>query len=49
VLRNLTLQGHYTTSFAVGVVRLEDVVFYAGLIVLALFLAIRAVEMRRWR
>jgi ABC-2 type transport system permease protein len=49
VLRNLTLQGHYVTSFAVGVVRLEDIVFYAGLITLALFLAIRAVEMRRWR
>lgn len=49
VIRNLTLQGHYVTSFAVGVVRLEDIVYYAGLIVLALFLTIRAVEARRWR
>lgn len=49
ILRALTLQGHYATSFAVGIVRLEDFVFYAAAIVLALFFTIRAVEARRFR
>lgn len=49
LIRSLTLQGHFTTSFAVGIVRLEDFVFYAAAITLALFLTIRAVEARRFR
>ncbi len=49
ILRALTLQGHYTTSFAVGIARLEDFVFYAAAITLALFFTIRAVEARRFR
>lgn len=49
VLRELTLQGHYSTSFAVGLLRAEDVVFYAGIIVVMLFITIRLVESNRWR
>lgn len=48
VIRNLTLQGHYSTSFAVGIIRLGDVVYYAGMIVIMLFLTIQFVESRRW-
>lgn len=48
VIRNLTLQGHYSTSFAVGIIRLEDVVYYAGMIVIMLFLTVQFVESRRW-
>ncbi|TVR19930.1 MAG: hypothetical protein EA396_11635 [Anaerolineaceae bacterium] len=49
LLRTLTLQGHFSTSFAVGIFRAEDVVFFAGLITAMLFIAIRIVESRRWR
>jgi ABC-2 type transport system permease protein len=49
IIRQLTLGGHYTTSFGVGIVRLEDVVYYAGIVILALFIAIRVVESQRWR
>jgi ABC-2 type transport system permease protein len=49
LLRTLTLQGHFTTSFAVGVVRAEDVAYYAGIIVVMLFVAIRVIESHRWR
>lgn len=49
VIRKLTLQGHYSTSFAFGLFRAEDVVFFAGMITIALFITIRIVESRRWR
>ncbi len=49
LLRKLSLQGHYSTSFAVGLFRAEDVAYFAGIIVVALFITIRLLEMRRWR
>ncbi|GAB4508582.1 MAG: ABC transporter permease [Anaerolineae bacterium] len=49
LIRKLSLQGHYGVSFAFGLVRAEDVVYYAGIIVIALFISIRIVESRRWR
>ncbi len=49
LIRQLTLGGHFTTSFAVGLVRAEDVAYYAGIIVIMLFIAIRVVESNRWR
>lgn len=48
VIRNLTLQGHYSTSFAVGIIRLEDVVYFAGMMMIMLFLTVQFVEARRW-
>ncbi|MDX2140038.1 MAG: ABC transporter permease [Chloroflexota bacterium] len=48
-LRELTLQGHYSSSFAVGLMRPEDIVFFAGIITLMLFITIRLVEWNRWR
>ncbi len=48
IIRELSLQGHYSTSFSIGLVRAEDVVFYAGVMILALFISIRAVEAQRW-
>ncbi|MGQ9907558.1 MAG: ABC transporter permease [Candidatus Flexifilum sp.] len=48
-VRQLSLQGHFSTSFAEGLVRAEDIVFFAGIIVVALFIAIRLVEGNRWR
>lgn len=49
VIRTLSLQAHYSTSFLIGVVRFEDVVFFVGLIAGALFITTRLIESRRWR
>lgn len=49
LVRQLTLPGHFTTSFAVGLLRGEDVVYYVGIITMMLFITIRIVESRRWR
>jgi len=47
--RILSLQGHYSTSFAGGLLRAEDVVFFAGVMVVTLFVTVRFVESNRWR
>lgn len=49
VIRTLSLQSHYSTSFLIGVIRLEDVVFFVGLIIVMIFITTRLVESRRWR
>ncbi len=48
-IRLLTLPGHFSTSFAVGLLRGEDVVYFAGIIAVTLFITIRVIESRRWR
>ena len=48
VIRNLTLQGHYSTSFAVGIIRVEDMIYFAGMMFIMLFVTIQFVESRRW-
>jgi ABC-2 type transport system permease protein len=49
IIRELTLQGHFSSTFAAGFVRAEDVAYYAGLIVVMLFVAVRCVEAQRWQ
>ena len=49
VIRNLTLQGHFSTSFSVGIIRFEDIIYFAGMIVIMLFITIKLIEARRWR
>jgi ABC-2 type transport system permease protein len=49
LIRKLTLQGHYSTSFAVGIFRAEDAAFFGGIIIVTLFITVRIVESRRWR
>ena len=49
VIRTLSLQGHYASSFGFGLIRMEDIVFFVGIIILMLFLSIRAMESNRWR
>lgn len=48
IIRNLTLQGHYSTSFAVGIIRVEDMIYFAGMMFIMLFVTIQFVESRRW-
>ena len=49
IVRLLTLPGHFSTSFAVGLLRGEDAVYFAGIIAITLFITIRIIESRRWR
>jgi ABC-2 type transport system permease protein len=49
LVRGISLQGHYSTSFAAGLLRAEDVAFFGSVIVVALFVTIRIVESNRWR
>lgn len=49
LIRALTLNGHFSPSFAYGLVRAEDVAYFAGIIVVMLYLTMRLVESRRWR
>ncbi len=49
LINQLTLQGHFVSSFAYGLVRAEDVAYYAGMIVIMLYITIRVVESHRWR
>lgn len=48
-VRALSLQAHYSTSFLIGVIRFEDMVFFVALITAMLFMTTRLVESRRWR
>ncbi|MFP4321172.1 MAG: ABC transporter permease [Anaerolineales bacterium] len=48
-LREISLQAHYSTSFVIGVIRVEDVVFYIGVMAVMLFVTIQVMESRRWR
>lgn len=49
LLRTLSLQGHFSTSFATGLLRAEDAAYFAGVIAVMLFITIRVVESNRWR
>ncbi len=49
ILRELSLTAHYNDSMAQGIFRLHDVLYFAFLIIGALFITTRIVESRRWR
>ena len=48
MLQHLSILEH-NENFAKGVLDTKDVVYYANFIVLALFLALRSLEARRWK
>lgn len=49
LINTLTLPGHFNSSFVYGLVRVEDVAYYAGLMIVMLFITVRVVESYRWR
>ncbi len=49
IVRALSLQGHFSTSFATGLLRAEDAAYFAAVIAVTLFITIRVVESNRWR
>ncbi|MBK8024404.1 MAG: ABC transporter permease subunit [Chloroflexi bacterium] len=48
-IRELGLQAHYDATLARGIVRLEDILYFVFLMIGALFITTRIVEIRRWR
>ena len=48
-IRELGFQAHYETTMLNGVVRAEDVLYFVFMIIAALFITTRIVEVRRWR
>ena len=48
-IRELGFQAHYDATMLNGVVRAEDVLYFVFMIVAALFITTRIVEVRRWR
>lgn len=49
IIRAISIQGHYSGSFSLGLIRFEDIVYFAGVITVALFVTLRVVEGRRLR
>jgi ABC-2 type transport system permease protein len=49
VVQELSLDSHYSASFAAGLFKAEDAAFFAGIIVIMLFLTMRILESNRWR
>lgn len=48
-IRELGLRAHYDITLARGIIRAEDLLYFAFLIIGALFITTRIVETRRWR
>ncbi len=48
-IRTLSLRSHQSTSFLIGIIRPEDIIFYVGLMTVMLFVATQVVAARRWR
>jgi len=49
VLRYLSITDHFYNSFLVGVIRIDDIIYYLSLTAFALLLGSVIVETRRWR
>ena len=48
-IRELGFQAHYDSTMLNGVIRAEDILYFVFMIVAALFITTRIVEVRRWR
>jgi ABC-2 type transport system permease protein len=48
-IRLFSFQSNFSYSFAIGFVRLENIVFFLGIIALMVFITIQILESRRWR
>lgn len=49
LVRSFSFQTNYVYSFSVGIVRLDSVVFFVGVMSVALFITTQIIESRRWR
>ena len=48
-VRQLGVGVHYTETMSLGIIRLEDIVYFVFMTIAALFITTRIVETRRWR
>ncbi|MBE2181885.1 MAG: ABC transporter permease subunit [Anaerolineae bacterium] len=49
IVREMGLTAHYDATMAAGILRLEDVLYFVFVMIAALFITTRIVEVRRWR
>ncbi len=49
IVREMGLTAHYDATMAAGILRLEDVLYFVFIMIAALFITTRIVEIRRWR
>ncbi len=49
LLNYLSITNHYYETFRSGIIDVKDIIYYLSLTFLALFLATRAIEARRWK
>lgn len=49
IIRTFSFQTHYLYSFAIGLVRLDSIVFFTGVMAVSIFLTTQIIESRRWR
>ncbi|MBZ0283353.1 MAG: ABC transporter permease [Anaerolineae bacterium] len=48
-VREIGLQAHYEATLLQGIIRAEDILYFVFMIIAALFITTRIVEVRRWR
>ncbi len=48
-IREFSLSAHYQSTLAQGVLRAEDILYFVLMIIAAIFITVRIVEIRRWR
>lgn len=49
LINYLDFSGHFFSSLFVGIIDTRDVIYYTSITMIALYLAVASVEMRRWR
>jgi ABC-2 type transport system permease protein len=49
VFKYLDLSGHFYNTFYLGVIELQDIIYFISMTTLALFLGTLSIEIRRWR
>jgi ABC-2 type transport system permease protein len=49
IIRRFSFQTNYNYSFAYGLIRLDSIVFFLGVIAVCVYITTLVVESRRWR
>jgi ABC-2 type transport system permease protein len=49
IMAYLSMPGHFSTTFLVGLIQLDSILYFLSVTALAIYLGSTAIEMRRWR
>jgi len=49
VVRTFSFQTNFRYTFALGIVRLDNIIFFVGVIIVCLYITTQIIESRRWR